>query len=73
MRSTDVELGPAYKGTFEIEIHEAPEEELAGLRPLKAIAGYSRRVDATPVGGRAWIEATHDPRGRGPGSGSNRS
>jgi Acetoacetate decarboxylase (ADC) len=51
LRSTDVELGPAYTGTFELVIHEAAGEELASLAPVEPIAGYWRQVGATFVGG----------------------
>jgi hypothetical protein len=51
LRSTDVELGPAYTGTFELVVHEAAGEELALLVPIEPIAGYWRQVGATFVGG----------------------
>lgn len=51
MASTDVELGPVYSGTFELELFDAPHEELATLRPIEPIAGYWRQVGATFVGG----------------------
>ena len=51
LRSQDVELGPAWTGTFELEIHDAPGEELSSLRPVEPIAGYWRQVGATFVGG----------------------
>ena len=51
MRSQDVELGPVYRGTFDLTLHDAPGEELAALRPLEPIAGYFRRVGATFAGG----------------------
>jgi acetoacetate decarboxylase len=51
MRSRDVELGPAYTGTAEIRLFEAPGEELAALEPRETIAGYWRRVGATFDGG----------------------
>jgi len=53
MVSVDVELGPAYAGSFELDLFEAPNEELATLRPLEPIAGYWRRVGASFVGGAA--------------------
>jgi hypothetical protein len=45
--SEDVELGPAYRGSFHITVHDAPREELVALRPIEPIAGYLRRVGAT--------------------------
>jgi hypothetical protein len=51
MRSRDVELGPAYTGTAELRLLEAPGEELAALEPLEVIAGYWRQVGATFDGG----------------------
>jgi acetoacetate decarboxylase len=51
MRSQDVELGPVYRGPFDIVIHDAPGEELSALAPLEPIAGYFRRVGATFAGG----------------------
>lgn len=51
MRSRDVELGPAFRGTFELVLHDAPGEELADLAPAEPIAGYWRQVGATFAGG----------------------
>jgi hypothetical protein len=51
LRSQDVELGPAWTGTFELEVHDAPGEELSSLRPVEPIAGYWRQVGATFTGG----------------------
>jgi acetoacetate decarboxylase len=51
MRSRDVDLGPAYTGTAEIRLFEAPGEELAALEPREMIAGYWRQVGATFDGG----------------------
>jgi acetoacetate decarboxylase len=51
MRSRDVELGPAYVGTPELRLFEAPGEELAALEPRETIAGYWRQVGATFDGG----------------------
>ncbi len=51
MRSRDVELGPVFRGTFELTLHEAPGEELADLAPVEPIAGYWRQVGATFAGG----------------------
>lgn len=53
MASTDVELGPAFAGSFELELFDAPHEELSTLRPLSPIAGYWRQVGATFTGGTA--------------------
>ncbi|GIU96369.1 MAG: acetoacetate decarboxylase [Actinomycetota bacterium] len=51
MRSHDVELGPAWTGTFDLVLHEAPGEELASLPVREPIAGYWRQVGATFAGG----------------------
>jgi acetoacetate decarboxylase len=51
MRSRDVDLGPAYAGTPQVELFEAPGEELAALSPREMIAGYWRQVGATFDGG----------------------
>jgi hypothetical protein len=51
LRSTDVELGPAFTGSFELVVHEAAGEELASLKPVEPLAGYWRQVGATFVGG----------------------
>jgi acetoacetate decarboxylase len=51
MRSRDVDLGPAYTGTAEVRLFEAPGEELAALEPREMIAGYWRQVGATFDGG----------------------
>jgi acetoacetate decarboxylase len=51
LRSRDVELGPAWTGRAELELFEAPGEELAGLEPVEMIAGYWRSVGATFAGG----------------------
>ena len=51
MRSRDVELGPAYTGTADVRLLEAPGEELAALEPKEMIAGYWRQVGATFDGG----------------------
>ena len=50
-RSRDVDLGPAFTGSFELTIHDAPGEELASLAPVEPIAGYWRQVGATFTGG----------------------
>jgi hypothetical protein len=51
MRSTDVELGPVFRGTFDLALHDAPGEELRSLTPVELIAGYWRQVGATFAGG----------------------
>ena len=51
MRSSDVELGPAFTGTIDLTLHEAPGEELSSLAPTEPIAGYWRQVGATFAGG----------------------
>ena len=51
IRSTDVELGPAFTGSFELAVHDAPGEELTSLAPVEPIAGYWRQVGATFEGG----------------------
>ena len=56
MRSTDVELGPAFTGSFELSVHDAPGEELTSLAPVEPIAGYWRQVGATFEGGEPVFE-----------------
>jgi acetoacetate decarboxylase len=51
MRSREVELGPAYTGTPQLRLFEAPGEELAALEPHEMIAVYWRQVGATFDGG----------------------
>ena len=51
LRSRDVEVGPAFAGSFELTLHDAPDEELSSLTPAEPIAGYWRQVGATFVGG----------------------
>jgi Acetoacetate decarboxylase (ADC). len=51
LRSRDVDLGPAFTGSFELTLHDAPGEELASLAPVEPIAGYWRQVGATFTGG----------------------
>jgi hypothetical protein len=55
MRSRDVELGPVYRGTFALTLHEAPGEELRSLAPVEPIAGYWRQVGATFAGGERLV------------------
>ncbi len=51
MGSRDVELGPVYRGTFELALSDVPREELGSLAPVEPIAGYWRQVGATFAGG----------------------
>jgi hypothetical protein len=51
LRSRDVETGPAYSGSFDLQLHDAPGEELSSLTPVEPIAAYWRQVAATFVGG----------------------
>ena len=51
LRSQDVETGPVFTGTFELQLHDAPGEELTSLTPVEPIAAYWRQVAATFVGG----------------------
>ena len=51
LRSRDVETGPAYSGSFDLRLHDAPGEELSSLTPVEPIAAYWRQVAATFVGG----------------------
>ncbi|MGZ4131922.1 MAG: acetoacetate decarboxylase family protein [Actinomycetota bacterium] len=53
MGSADVDLGPVYRGDFELTLHHAPGEELVSLAPVEPIAGYWRQVGATFAGGRS--------------------
>jgi acetoacetate decarboxylase len=49
--SQDVELGPCWAGDGEVDLHEAPGEELASLGPREPIAAYWQAVGATFLGG----------------------
>lgn len=51
MRSAGVELGPVWRGSAEVALHEAPGEELASLRVAEPIAAFWRQVGATFLGG----------------------
>jgi hypothetical protein len=51
MRSSDVELGPVWRGSAEVTLHDAPGEELASLTVVEPIAAYWRQVGATFTGG----------------------
>lgn len=44
MRGYDVELGPVHSGEGELDLFDAPTEELTRLAPLEMIGGYYRRV-----------------------------
>ena len=50
--SEKVELGPAFGGTFELEMRAAPGEELSSLSPVEPLGGYWRHVGATFTGGQ---------------------
>jgi len=52
LRSRDVDLGPAFTGSFDLTLHDASGEELASLAPVEPIAGYWRQVGATFAGGQ---------------------
>ena len=51
LRSQDVETGPVYSGSFDLQLHDAPGEELTSLAQVEPIAAYWRQVAATFVGG----------------------
>jgi acetoacetate decarboxylase len=51
MRSTDVELGPVFQGSFTLALQDAPGEELTSLALVEPLAGYWRQVGATFAGG----------------------
>ena len=51
MSSRDVELGPAFTGSFTLSLYDAPGEELSSLSAAEPIAGYWRQVGATFAGG----------------------
>ncbi|MDP9331153.1 MAG: acetoacetate decarboxylase family protein [Actinomycetota bacterium] len=51
MRSQDVELGPCWRGSFELTLHDEAVEELISLAPVEPIAGYWRQVGVTFAGG----------------------
>lgn len=51
MRGYDVELGPVHSGEVEIDLFEAPTEELTRLAPIEMIGGYYRQVANSWKGG----------------------
>ncbi|MFB6894582.1 acetoacetate decarboxylase family protein [Kitasatospora sp. NPDC056327] len=55
------EAGPAWRGTADLELFEAPTEELAALRIEEPIAAYYRQVGVVWDGGRL-LEPTPDAR-----------
>ncbi len=52
MRGVDGEMSDVWSGEAEIELFDAPTEELASLEPLEIIGGYYHRVGVT------WKEGT---------------
>jgi acetoacetate decarboxylase len=52
MRGYDVDLGPCFAGDAELDVFDAPTEELARLAPQEMIAGYWRSV------GNSWRQGT---------------
>jgi acetoacetate decarboxylase len=56
MGGVDVELGQAWRGTAEIELHDSPVEELHRLRPIEVLGGYWRSVGTTFAGGTTLAE-----------------
>ena len=51
MRGYDVELGPVHSGNVELELLEAPTEELTRLAPIEMIGGFYREVANSWNGG----------------------
>lgn len=63
MRGYDVELGPVHSGDAEIELFDAPTEELTRLEPTEMIGGYYRRV-GNSWGGGTTLHAEPNPKSR---------
>ncbi len=55
MRGRDVELGQAWAGTADVELHDSPVEELTALAPHEILGGYWRSVGTTFAGGETLI------------------
>jgi acetoacetate decarboxylase len=51
MSGRDVELGQAWSGDGEIDLHHSPVEELHRLEVREIIGGYFRQVGTTFAGG----------------------
>ena len=58
MRGVDVELGPAWRGDAEIELHASPVEEIARLEVREVLGGYWRSVGTTFAGGTTVVRET---------------
>jgi len=52
MRGYDVELGPVYSGTAELDLHDCPTEELTRFGDIEIIGGFYRQVANSMHGGR---------------------
>lgn len=62
VRGTDVELGPAFRGTAELTLHGAPTEELTRIAPHAIIGGYWQSVGTSFYGGATLsTEGTEGP------------
>jgi acetoacetate decarboxylase len=61
MRGYDVELGPVHSGTVELDLFDAPTEELTRLAPLEMIGGYYRQI-ATSWNGGSTLHAEPNPK-----------
>jgi acetoacetate decarboxylase len=68
MSGTDVELGPAWRGDAEIELHAAPDEELDSLPVREVIGGFWRSVGTTFTGGVTIVGTGADEVARGTAS-----
>ena len=55
MSGTNLELGPAWRGSASIELFDSPTEELTRLAPEEIIGGYFRTVGTTFAGGRTLL------------------
>ncbi len=62
MRGFDVEVGPVYSGTAEINLFDTPTEEIQRLEPIEMIGGFYRQVGNSISGGTT-VRAEPNPMG----------
>jgi acetoacetate decarboxylase len=60
--SAAADVGPAWRGTAELELFDSPTEELSRLEPHEIIGGYYRQVGVVWNGGRT-LDGPHLPGG----------
>jgi len=63
MSGVDAEIGPTFRGDFDLELFDAPTEELTRIAPREKIAGYWRQVGVSWAGGQTLQRRTLDAAG----------